>query len=111
MKFAAGLIRKRPKGRRLDARSGAAAIEFAMVGPVYIFLVVVRFDLGLLLFTQSVLNTAARDAARIIETNQGGGSSAFSAKLCSDMEGLVPCANLEYYVQSAASFSAMSAAV
>lgn len=111
MDFAAGLIRKRPKGRRLSAQSGATAVEFAMVGPIFIFLMCVGFDLGLMLFTQSVLNNAVRDAARLIETNQGGGASAFSSKLCSDMEGLVPCANLQYYVQSAASFGAMSAGV
>ncbi len=94
------------------ARRGAAAVEFAMVGPFFIFLICVAFDLGLLLFTQSVLNNAARDASRLIMTNQAAtSSSAFTTQLCNDMEGMVPCGDLQYYVQSGATFSAMNASV
>jgi len=112
MNFAAHLIRMRlNRPGRSRAQSGATAVEFALVGPLFIFMICIAFDLGLLLFTQSVLNNAARDASRLIQTNQGGGSSAFSTALCNDVTGLIPCASLQYYVQSAASFGAMSAGV
>jgi Flp pilus assembly protein TadG len=94
------------------AKRGAMAVEFALVGPLFVFLVAVAFDLGLVVFTQSVMDNAVRDAARLIETNQSGSTaSAFAAKLCTDMEGLIPCSDLQYYVQAAGSFSAISPAV
>lgn len=112
MNFAAALRRKCPGRSLLRAENGAAALEFALVGPFFIFFVCVIIDLGLLLFTQSVLNNAVRDAARLVMTDQTGGSAAsFSAKLCDDMGSLVSCSNLQYYVQSADSFSDMSTAV
>jgi Flp pilus assembly protein TadG len=109
MRFAARLIKGRLSGQAARVRSGTAAVEFALVGPLFVFLMAVAFDLGLLLFTQSVLNAATLTASRIIMTNQTGGSStSFTTALCNNMEGLVPCADLQYYVQSASSFSAMN---
>jgi Flp pilus assembly protein TadG len=91
---------------------GAAAVEFAMVGPLFIFFICVAFDLGLLLFTQTVLNNAAASSARLIMTNQAGlTASTFATQLCNEMEGMIDCNGLQYYVQSAPTFSAMNAAV
>jgi Flp pilus assembly protein TadG len=111
MIFAATLIHRCPGRPRQHAQRGAAALEFALIAPFFIFFISVVFDLGLTLFTQTLLNNAARDAARLIETNQSGGSAAFATKLCNDMEGMVPCGSLQYYVQSANSFAAMNASV
>lgn len=103
-------LRKRLKALGLHSDSGIAALEFALVGPFFIFFVCVIIDLGLLLFTQSVLNNAARDAARLIMTDQTGADpTAFANALCSETNSLISCANLQFYVQSADSFSAMDA--
>lgn len=87
-------------------------VEFALVAPFFMFLVCIVFDLGLTLLTQKVMDNAVREAARIIRTNQTAGSaSLFVSSLCNDMRGLVPCGNLQYYVQSGDSFSNMNAGV
>ena len=49
---------------------GSTAIEFAFVGPPFLLLLLAIFELGLTLTTQSVMDGAARDAARLIRTGQ-----------------------------------------
>ena len=58
----------------LDAR-GAAAIEFALVGSTFRMMLLAAFEFGFMLFVQSVLDNAARDAARRIRTGQAQTSS------------------------------------
>ncbi len=112
MRLSNRLIKKRYHKSASRMCSGAAAIEFAMVGPLFVFLMSVAFDLSLILFTQSILNQAAVTASRIIMTNQTGGSAtSFSTALCNNVSGLIPCGDLQYYVQSANAFSSMSASV
>ncbi len=52
-----------------DAK-GALAIEFAFVAPLFLLLLLVIVELGLTLTTQSLLDGATRDAARLIRTGQ-----------------------------------------
>jgi Flp pilus assembly protein TadG len=93
-----------------SARTGAAAVEFALIAPAFIFLVVVGFDLGVAVLTQAVLNNAAKDASRLIQTQQAS-SSTFVNTACAEMAGLVPCSSLQYYVQSGSSFAGLSPTV
>ncbi len=89
---------------------GAVAIEFALVGSTFLLLVCMTFELGLMLFTQSVLNDAARDGARLIRVGQASTSDIFIAKVCAKVGALVPSCTtaLTYNVQAAASFSSLS---
>jgi Flp pilus assembly protein TadG len=93
--------------RRDDA---VAAVEFAALGSIFLMLVCMIFELGLVLFTQSVMDNALRDAARLVMTNQASSSGTFTTKVCADVGNLIPnCStNLRYNVQTAASFSAMT---
>lgn len=80
--------------RRLarDAK-GAVAVEMAFVGPPFLLLLLVIIELGLTLTTQSVLDGAARDAARLIRTGQvqtqGSPITTFQNLLCAQMNSLM----------------------
>src|SRR3569833_1600719 len=80
---------------RADANKGSAAIEFAMVAPVFFVLLMGTIEAGVNFFGQSVLQNAVNDTARLVRTGQtacystsGGNCVAmtqaqFRTKLCS----------------------------
>lgn len=108
-----GFARCFGRWRRLmrDTRA-AAAIEFAILGSTFILLVCMTLELGLVLFTQSVMDNALRDAARLIRTNQANSSSTFVSAVCSEIGTVLVAScssNLQYYVASASSFSSLTA--
>jgi len=91
---------------------GATVVEFAIVGPIFLLLVLAIIENGLTLFSQSVLDNATRDAARLAMTGQiqlGGAS--FPTLLCNELSGIMPCANLQYRIQTGASFGSLSPTV
>src|SRR5580700_4254194 len=73
--------------------SGAAAIEFALVGSTFMMMLLASFEFGYMLFVQSALDNAARDAARLIRTGQAQMSSnptsTFQTLLCNDVGSLI----------------------
>lgn len=78
------------KFRRLaHDQEGVVAVEMAFVGPPFLLLLAAIFELGLTLTTQSLLDGAARDAARLIRTGQvqtqSSPISTFQDLLCSKM--------------------------
>ena len=108
--FARGL----PLARFLLHTGGAHAVEFGIVAPVFILLICISVQIGLILVTQSNINYAARDASRLILTGQvqnGSGESLFTGKVCSDVNVLISCSSLQYNVQSGSSFSALNPTV
>jgi Flp pilus assembly protein TadG len=86
----------------IDA-SGATAVEFALVGSSFMLMLLAAFEFGYMLFVQSVLDNAARDAARLIRTGQAQESSnptsTFQTLLCSDVGSLIGCSNIVYQSQ------------
>jgi Flp pilus assembly protein TadG len=101
-------------GRLMRQSQGATAVEFAVAGPLFMLLIFFLIENGLVLFAQAALDNATRDASRLIRTGQiqlaGGSAAPFTAQLCADLGNVIPCASLQYNVQSAASFSQLSAA-
>jgi len=95
---------------------GAAAIEFAFVAPMFLLLLLVIAELGLTLATQSVLDGATRDAARLIRTGQIQSQTSpittFQTQLCSEMSSLMTVANCDsnviFEVQSFSGFGSIS---
>jgi Flp pilus assembly protein TadG len=55
--------------------SGATGVEFTIVAPPLLLLLLTIVDLGMMLTTQSLLDGAARDAARLIRTGQAQNAS------------------------------------
>ncbi len=105
-----GFARRIARWRRLvrDTRA-AATVEFALLGSIFILLVCMTLELGLV---QSVMDNALRDAARLIRTNQASSSSTFVSAVCGEVGNVLvtSCStSLQYYVASASSFSSLTA--
>jgi Flp pilus assembly protein TadG len=82
---------------------GNAAIEFAIIGTSFMMMLLAAFEFGYMLFIQSVLDNAARDAARLIRTGQaqisGNASSTFDTLLCNEVGTLIGCGSIIYQAQ------------
>ena len=95
---------------------GTVAVEMAFVAPPFLLLLLVIVELGLTLATQSVLDGAARSAARLIRTGQVQSQSSpittFQTLLCSQMGPLITVAqcdsNVIFDVQSFTSFGSVA---
>lgn len=94
--------------RLLREDRGVAAIEFGLVGPTFILLLVMTMELAIVLWTQSVLDFATQTAARTIQVGSSTSSAAFSTILCNNASQLIPCASLQVSVRSASTFAALS---
>lgn len=109
-------VRRRlvPRMFRRMARNadGATALEFALIGPAFIALLVGLLQTGMVFFYQQMLQTATTKAARLIMTGQaqtqGLSAAQFVNDICSDAGSLFKCANLSANVQTFTSFSSMS---
>jgi Flp pilus assembly protein TadG len=101
--------------RFLRHDQAAAAIEFAIGGSVFFLMICMIIEVDLIIFTQSVLDNATRDAARLIRTGQvqnaGGATTMFTQRLCTDVGTLIPCSKIQYNVQSGTAFSSLNATV
>ncbi|HZT89739.1 MAG TPA: TadE/TadG family type IV pilus assembly protein [Stellaceae bacterium] len=75
--------------RILRDQRAAVALEMAFVTPPFLLILLSILDMGLMLATQSLMDGAAQDAARLIRTGQvyaaGNSISTFQNQLCSDM--------------------------
>jgi Flp pilus assembly protein TadG len=104
-------------------RRGSAAVEFALVAPVFFALLFAILETALMFFATQVLETMTQDSARAILTGQAqtggvsickvGGQSApctqgtFLTYVCSQIPALFSCANLYADVESYSSFSSV----
>lgn len=106
---------------RADATNGSAAIEFAMVAPIFFALLLGIFEAAITFFSQSVLQTAMTDMGRLIRTGQASkwsctGSTCtamttaqFRTQLCARVSPLIACdGNLQIDVQAQSSYGAIS---
>jgi Flp pilus assembly protein TadG len=91
------------------ARRGSAAIEFAIVAPIFIGLLISILETGIFFFAQNILQAAAVQSSRLILTGQAQTSnltqSQFSGDVCPSIQALFTCSNLMIDVQSYSSFS------
>jgi Flp pilus assembly protein TadG len=96
--------------------AGAILIEMALIGPPFFLLLAVILDLGLMLANQSLLDGAARDAARLIRTGQVQSAtspiSTFQTTLCANMNSVMTTAQCQtdiiFEVQVFSSFGTVS---
>lgn len=101
--------------RFLRDRKGAIGVEMAIVGPPFLLVMLSLLDFGQTLLTQSMLDGAARDAARLIRTGQaqvsGNPINTFQNLLCSDMSAIMSTTtcdtNVLFEVQVFASFGSV----
>jgi len=92
------------------ARSGSAAIEFALVAPVFFIFLMGTMETGIIFLGNFVLQSATNDAARQIRTGQVAlgniSQTAFRQTICNEISPLLACdANLQIDVENVATFS------
>jgi TadE-like protein len=83
---------------RRQKRRGQALVEFALVIPIFLLLLIALFDLGRAVFAYNTLTNAAREGARLAIVNQDKASVLARAKAQSAIVELDdPSANVLYY--------------
>jgi Flp pilus assembly protein TadG len=101
----------RRRGWRGDER-GSAAVEFAVIAPVFFFLMFVIAETALVFIAEQVMDNAVFETARLIRTGQAVGMSRtdFTTQVCDRMSVFVNCSSSGFFldVNSYASFGAMS---
>jgi len=90
-------------------RRGSAAVEFALVAPVFFALLFAIIETGLMFFASQVLETITQDSARMIQTGQAQTASytqaQFQSYVCSQIPALFNCANVYVDVENYPAFT------
>jgi Flp pilus assembly protein TadG len=90
-------------------RRGSAAVEFALVAPVFFALLFAILETAIIFFAAQVLETMTQTSARYILTgqaqNQGFKAADFKTYVCNQIPALFTCANVYVDVQSYPAFS------
>ncbi|WP_375412722.1 TadE/TadG family type IV pilus assembly protein [uncultured Bradyrhizobium sp.] len=94
-------------------RRGSAAVEFALVAPVFFALLFAIIETAIVFFAGQVLETVTQDSARMIMTGQaqsaGYSQGQFKTYVCGKITVLFDCVNgLSIDVQSYPGFSGVS---
>ena len=101
--FEGRLMRRARQYLRRLGEGGATAVEFAIVGSVFLMLLMAIFELGFMVFVQSVLDSSARSAARLIRTGQAAAAANpqtyFQTALCNAVSSVIGCGKLVFQVQ------------
>jgi Flp pilus assembly protein TadG len=91
------------------SRRGSAAIEFALVGPLFIALLFAIIETALVFYAGQVLETAVQNSARLIYTGQAQTATMTQAKfkedVCSRLVALFDCSAVRVDVQSYKTFA------
>jgi Flp pilus assembly protein TadG len=110
--------KRRARRRFLKDRRGAAAVEFAIVAPVFLALMFSTFEVGWFYFANSVTDAATTAAARLVRTGQvqnwtGSDAEKFQRLydvICNVVGAFGPCnTHLTVEVNTFPSFSALAA--
>jgi len=105
--------RARDISRFCFARHGTTAVEFALIAPIFLGLLIAVLETTLFLFAQADLQTAAAQAGRLFMTgsaqNSGTTQSQFESAICPTIQALFNCNNLMVNVQNYSDFSSASA--
>ena len=98
---------------RRDER-GSLAIEFAIIAPIFFFLMFVIAETALVFVAEQVLDNAVFETARLIRTGQAQGPPAmsqadFKAAVCARASVFINCSSSSFYleVKSYNTFAAM----
>jgi len=90
-----------------ENEGGSTAVEFALIGIPFIFMVVGIIEMALMFTAQSLLEASTSEAARQVRigaVQQGGGVDAFEDSLCDFANVMMNCEQLQYQVESVDSF-------
>lgn len=95
-------------------RRGSAAVEFALIAPVFFVLLFAIIETALVFFAGQVLETGVQDAGRLIFTNQsncaGMSQADFKQNICDRVSALMSCSGIDVDVRSYAAGTAITIA-
>src|SRR3954462_14308502 len=78
-------------------RRGSAAVEFALVAPVFFALLFAIIETAIIFFANQVLETVTQDSARMIMTGQAQAAvytqAQFKSYICGRIAALFDCTN------------------
>jgi Flp pilus assembly protein TadG len=81
-------------------RRGSAAVEFALVGPIFFAVLFAIIELALVFFASQILETVTQDTARLVMTGQAQGASLtpqqFKDAVCARLVAMFDCTNGAY---------------
>jgi Flp pilus assembly protein TadG len=86
--------------RFLRSTAGTTALEFALVGPVLLVLVLAIIENGLMLFAQALLDNATVAAARQVQIGAITNGTNFGNAVCGGLSTFFDCSKMQYYVAS-----------
>ena len=90
----------RRSGRR--GNSGSAAIEFALIAPLFFLLLFAIFETGMLFFADMTLENGVATTARLIRTGQAQSSAMtqaqFRTALCGQISFLLSCSSSQLFI-------------
>ena len=93
-------------------RSASAAVEFALIAPVFFGLLFAIIETAIMFFASQVLETITQESARMILTGQAQTAAytqaQFKAYVCSQIPALFTCGNVYVDVQSYSAFTGVS---
>jgi Flp pilus assembly protein TadG len=93
---------------------GSAAVEFALVAPLFFALLFAIIETALVFFAGQVLETGVQDAGRLLFTNQSNcdGTLAvdFKQKVCDRVSALMSCSGVDVDVRTYAAGTAITIA-
>ena len=103
-------LRKTGSRMRADGRKASAAVEFAMIAPVFFILLLGIVENGVIYFAGSTLQYATDNAARYVRTGQAQAASTtqaqFRTRICNDIAPLLACnGNLQIDVEAYSGYS------
>jgi len=108
------LTRTLPFYRFKQSEAGATAVEFALVGPIFLLLIFAIFEVSLMFFASVNLDGAAIEAARRIRTGQSQGTADplvdFKTSLCSQLDTMINCNALFYDARIMNNYTSISLA-
>jgi len=90
-------------------RRGVIAIEYAIILPVFLPLLLGLVEVSFFYFKAIVLEGAVREATRVVRTGQaqasGDALAMFKDTLCDNLAGVLTCGELSFYVRSGTKFA------
>ena len=76
-------------------RRGSAAVEFAVIAPIFFGLLFAIIESAMVFFAGQVLETGVQDSGRLLYTSQGVSQVQFKQDFCNRVGALFPCDSLD----------------
>ncbi len=81
-------------------RNGSAAVEFAIIAPVFFALIFAIIETGMVFFAGQVLETAVQDTGRLFYTSTTVSQTDYNTAICNRIQVLMDCTKVRNDVQT-----------